>query len=45
MPWLLDTNHWIILLKGRCRPLQEKLRQVPPEEVWLCAVVKEELWW
>jgi tRNA(fMet)-specific endonuclease VapC len=43
MPWLLDTNHWIFLLKGRCRPLQEKLRQVPPDEVWLCSVVKEEL--
>jgi tRNA(fMet)-specific endonuclease VapC len=43
MPWLLDTNHWIILLKGRCRPLQERLRLVPPEEVWLCSVVKEEL--
>lgn len=43
MPWLLDTNHWIILLKGRCQPLQEKLRQVPPEDVWLCSVVKEEL--
>lgn len=25
MPWLLDTNHWIYLLKGRCLPLQEKL--------------------
>lgn len=43
MPWLLDTNHWIILLKGRCRPLQEKLRQVRPDDVWLCSVVKEEL--
>ena len=44
MPWLLDTNHWIVLLKGRCPPLQEKLRQVPPDEVWLCSVVKEELY-
>ena len=30
MPWLLDTNHWIVLLKGRCQPLQEKLRQHLP---------------
>lgn len=44
MPWLLDTNHWIVLLKGRCQPLQEKLRQVPPDEVWLCSVIKEELY-
>ena len=43
MPWLLDTNHWIRLLKGRCAPLAEKLRDVPPTEVWLCSVVKEEL--
>ena len=33
MPWLLDTNHWIVLLKGRCLPLQEKLRQISPDEV------------
>jgi tRNA(fMet)-specific endonuclease VapC len=44
MPWLLDTNHWIVLLKGRCPPLQEKLRRVSPDEVWLCSVVKEELY-
>jgi tRNA(fMet)-specific endonuclease VapC len=43
MPWLLDTNHWIKLLKGRCAPLEERLRDVPPAEVWLCSVVKEEL--
>jgi tRNA(fMet)-specific endonuclease VapC len=45
MPWLLDTNHWIVLLKGRCQPLLEKLREVPPDEVRLCAVVKEELYY
>jgi tRNA(fMet)-specific endonuclease VapC len=44
MPWLLDTNHWIILLKGRCPPLQDKLRLISPDEVWLCSVVKEELY-
>lgn len=44
MPWLLDTNHWIVLLKGRCLPLQEKLRQISPDEVWLCSVIKEELY-
>jgi len=45
MPWLLDTNHWIFLLKGRCQPLLYKLREVPPTEVWLCSVVKEELYY
>lgn len=45
MPWLLDTNHWIMLLKGRCVPLQEKLRTIDPAEVWLCSVVKEELFY
>jgi tRNA(fMet)-specific endonuclease VapC len=44
MPWLLDTNHWIILLKGSCPPLQDKLRLISPDEVWLCSVVKEELY-
>lgn len=44
MPWLLDTNHWIVLLKGRCPPLQDKLRLISPDEVWLCSVVKEELY-
>ena len=43
MPWLLDTNHWIQLLKGRCPPLMQRLKSVPPDEVWLCSVVKEEL--
>ncbi|WP_395744240.1 type II toxin-antitoxin system VapC family toxin [Prosthecobacter sp.] len=43
MPWLLDTNHWIFLLKGRCVPLQERLRHVSPDDVWFCSIVKEEL--
>ncbi len=43
MPFLLDTNQWIQLLKGRCPALARRLDQIAPEEVWLCAVVKEEL--
>ncbi len=43
MAWLLDTNHWIQLLKGRCPPLAHRIRATPPEDVRLCAVVKEEL--
>lgn len=43
MPWLLDTNQWITLLKGRCAPLAERLHTLDTQEVWLCATVKEEL--
>jgi tRNA(fMet)-specific endonuclease VapC len=43
MAFLLDTNHWIRLLKGRCPPLQRRLDGIHPSEVWLCSVVKEEL--
>jgi tRNA(fMet)-specific endonuclease VapC len=43
MPFLLDTNHWIQMLKGRCPTLARRLDAVVPEEVWLCSVVKEEL--
>jgi len=43
MAFLLDTNHWIRLLKGRCPALESKLDQVHPSDVWLCAVVKVEL--
>ena len=43
MPYLLDTNHWIYLPKGRCPPLARRLDTVPREEVWFCSVVKEEL--
>src|SRR5436190_4371537 len=45
MPYLLDTNHWIQLLKGRCPALARRLDAVAPEEVWLCSVVKEELFY
>lgn len=43
MAWLLDTNHWIVLLKGRCAPLADRLRCINPDHVWLCSIVKEEL--
>lgn len=43
MPFLLDTNQWIQLLKGRCPALARRLDQVAPDEVWFCSVVKEEL--
>lgn len=39
MPYLLDTNHWIVLLKKRCPPLAERLAATPPERVWFCSPV------
>jgi len=43
MTWLLDSNQWIMLLKRRCPPLAAKLAAMPPEQVWFCSLVKEEL--
>ena len=43
MGWLLDTNHWIALLKRRCPLLAAKLAATPPDRVWFCSLVKEEL--
>jgi tRNA(fMet)-specific endonuclease VapC len=43
MAFLLDTNHWIRLLKGRCPALERRLDGIHPSEIWLCSVVKEEL--
>ncbi len=43
MDWLLDTNHWIALLKHRCPPLAAKLAATSPGQVWFCSLVKEEL--
>lgn len=43
MPYLLDTNHGIVLLNKRSLPLAARLAATPPDQVWLCSVVKEEL--
>ena len=45
MAFLLDTNHWIFLLKGRAPALARKLDTVAPEDVRFCSVVKEELYY
>lgn len=44
MAFLLDTNHWIFLLKGRTPALARKLDTVAPGDVRFCSVVKEELY-
>ena len=45
MAFLLDTNHWIFLLKGRTPALEQKLDTVSPDDVRFCSVVKEELYY
>ena len=43
MGWLLDTSHWVALLERRCPLLAAKLAATPPDRVWFCSLVKEEL--
>jgi tRNA(fMet)-specific endonuclease VapC len=47
MPWLLDTNGWILFLKPH-QPgghvIAQRLAQCDEEEILLCSVVKAELW-
>lgn len=45
MRYLLDTNACIRFLNGRSEPLREKILQVDPEEIFLCSVVKAELFY
>ena len=44
MPWLLDTNAWITLLKSANAELVNRLAQRHDGDVWLCSIVKAELW-
>ena len=44
MAYLPDTNVWISLLKNPGSKLEAKVRFHPVAEVFLCAVVKAELW-
>lgn len=44
MAWLPDTNVWISLLKNPGAKLEAKVRAQPVMEIFLCAVVKAELW-
>jgi len=45
MAYLLDTNHWIYLLKGKSPVLERTLDRVDPRSVRFCSVVKEELYY
>ncbi len=44
MQWLLDTNAWITLLKGASAELVSQLAERHDGDIWLCSVVKGELW-
>ena len=44
MPFLPDTNVWISLLKSPGGKLESRIRSQLVSEVFLCAVVKAELW-
>src|SRR5688500_3116174 len=44
MAWLLDTNSWIKHLKNPGGPIERRLKKVQPAEIFLCSVVKAELW-
>lgn len=45
MMWLLDTNAWIGYLNSRPSPLKERIKHKPIEMIWLCDIVKAELYY
>jgi predicted nucleic acid-binding protein len=44
MAFLPDTNVWISLLKKPGGQIEAKFRSVATTEIFLCSVVKAELW-
>ena len=44
MAFLPDTNVWISLLKNPGGKLEAKVQSQPVSEIFLCSVVKAELW-
>lgn len=43
--WLLDTNAWIRYLNPGPTPVKQRLREYPREQVYLCDIVKAELYY
>src|SRR5438874_7794679 len=43
MPFLLDTNAWIVYLKSPVSGIRCRLENLQPAEVFFCSVVKAEL--
>lgn len=45
MRYLLDTNICIYFLNQQSAHIIQQLRKIPPQDVWLCSIVKAELWY
>lgn len=45
MRYLLDTNLRIYFLYKRSQVVIERLCGIPPQDPWLCSIVKAELWY
>jgi tRNA(fMet)-specific endonuclease VapC len=45
MRYLLDTNICIYFLNRRSEYIIQQLRKIPPQDIWLCSIVKAELWY
>ncbi len=45
MRYLLDTNICIYFLNQRSEYLIRQFRKIPPQDIWLCPIVKAELWY
>jgi tRNA(fMet)-specific endonuclease VapC len=43
--WLLDTNVWIAYLSKKPSPVKSRIAGMPENELWLCDVVKAELYY
>ncbi len=43
MPYLLDTNAWVALLRDNNAPLANRIKSTPEGEILLCSVVMAEL--
>lgn len=43
MPYLLDTNAWIVYLKGRQTSIRSRLEATPRDQITTCSVVWAEL--
>lgn len=43
--WLPDTNAWIALLNSRPSPVKARFQSHPPASLFLCDVVKAELYY
>jgi tRNA(fMet)-specific endonuclease VapC len=43
MAYLLDTNVWVAIMRGRDPTLAARVKRLPPAEIYSCTVVRAEL--